>query len=142
VTGVNAEHGLIARFFTVENSGALIAFLTLAFFRYGREHFRRIEFIKLVNQDALRDRPCQRLENGGVDCSDYGPTFVALERDLFPVRFRHDAADAIDASAAMGNDGETERFGWHHFIVALPRVQRNRPKALAVADARLKKPPA
>jgi len=103
---MDAEHRLIARIFPLENTGAPFAFPTLAFLRYGREHFRRIEFVKLVDQNAIRDRLGQRLEDGGVDRSDHGPTFVAFERDLLPVRFRHDATDAVNASASMWNDGE------------------------------------
>jgi hypothetical protein len=123
VTGVNAEHRLVARFFPLENTGAPFAFSMLTFLRYGREHFRRIEFVKLVDQDAIRDRLGQRFEDGGVDGSDYGSTFVALKRYLLPVQFRHDAAYAIDASAPMRYDGEVERFVGHHFIVAPRRMQ-------------------
>ena len=54
VTGVDAEHRLIARFFPLENAGAPFAFPTLTFRRYRREHFRRIEFVKLVDQNAIR----------------------------------------------------------------------------------------
>ena len=64
---VDAEHRLIACFFPLENAGAPFAFPTLTFRRYRREHFRRIEFVKLVDQNAIRDRLCQRFENGGVD---------------------------------------------------------------------------
>ena len=103
---MDAEHRLIACFFPLENAGAPFPFPTLAFFRYRREHFRRIEVVKLVDQNAIRDRLRQRLEDGDVDGSDHGPTFVALERNLVPVRFGHNAADAIDASAPMGYDGE------------------------------------
>jgi len=106
VARVDAEHRLIACFFPLENAGAPFAFPTLTFRRYRREHFRRIEFVKLVDQNAIRDRLCQRFENGGVDRSDDGSTFVALERYLLFVEFGHDAADAVDASAAMRNDWE------------------------------------
>jgi hypothetical protein len=74
VTGVNAEHRLIARIVPLENAWAPFAFLTLTFLRNRREHFRRIDFVKLVDQDAIRDRLRQRLEDGGVDGSDDGST--------------------------------------------------------------------
>jgi len=51
---VDAEHRLIACFFPLENAGAPFAFPTLTFRRYRREHFRRIEFVKLVDQNAIR----------------------------------------------------------------------------------------
>jgi hypothetical protein len=124
VARVDAKHRLIARFFPLENAGAPFAFPTLTFLRDGREHFGCMEFVKLVDQNAIRDRLRQRLKDGGVDCSDDGSTLVALERYLFPVQFGHDAADASDTSAAMRNDGEMQRFGGHHFIVAPPRTQR------------------
>jgi hypothetical protein len=124
VARVDAEHRLIARIFPLKNAGARFALATLTFLRYRREDFGRIEFVKLVDQNAVRDRLRQRLEDGGVDCSDDGSTFVALERDLLPVRFGHDAADAIDASTSMRNDGEMQMLGGHHFIVAPRRVQR------------------
>jgi hypothetical protein len=59
-------------------------FPTLTFLRYRREHFGCIEFVKLVDQDAIRDRPCQRFEDGGVDGSDDGSTFVAAPVIVFP----------------------------------------------------------
>jgi hypothetical protein len=58
VTGVYAEHRLIARLFPPENAGAPLAFLTLAFIRDGCEHFWRIEFVKLMDHDVIRDRLC------------------------------------------------------------------------------------
>jgi len=103
---MDAEHLLIARIFPLENTWAAFAIPTLAFLRDGREHFRRIEFLKLVDQDAVRDRLGQRFQDGSVDVSDYRSTLVAFERDLLAVRFRHDATGAIDASGAMGNDRE------------------------------------
>jgi hypothetical protein len=106
MTGVDAEHRLFPCIFSMENARALFAFPTLTFLRYRREHFECIEFVKLLDQNAIRDRLRQRSEDGGVDRSDYGSAFVAFERDLLPVRFGHNAADAIDASTPMGNDGE------------------------------------
>ena len=103
---VDAEHRLIACILPLENTGAPFAFLTLAFLRYGREEFGGIEFIKLVDHDAIRDRLGQRLEDGGVDGSDYGSTFVAFERNVIALRFRHDATDAVDSSRSVGNDRE------------------------------------
>jgi hypothetical protein len=75
VTGVNTEHRLIARFFPLENAGASFALPTLTFLRYRREHFGCIEFVKLLDQNAIRDRLRQRSEDGGVDRSDYGSAF-------------------------------------------------------------------
>jgi hypothetical protein len=63
---VDAEHRLIACFFPLENAGAPFPFPTLAFFRYRREHFRRIEVVKLVDQNAIRDRLGISAKNGRI----------------------------------------------------------------------------
>jgi hypothetical protein len=70
------------------------------------EHCRGVGFVKFVDNDLIRDCLFQRFEDGGIDRSYHGSTFVAFEHDLFPVQFRHDGANTIDASASMGNDGK------------------------------------
>jgi hypothetical protein len=119
VARVDAENLLIANIRSLKDAGATVALITLAFLGNRSQNFRRMGFVKFVENNLIRDRLLKRLQDGGIDRSHYGSAFVAFERDdLFPVLFWHNAAAAVDASASMRDDREMQRFGGHDFIVA------------------------
>jgi len=114
---------------------AMFAVSTLTFFRDRREHFRRIGFVKLVDNDAVRDRLLPRQKDGGIDCSHLGPTLIAFQRDLVAVLFRHDGTVALDASFAVEHYGEVKGFGGHGLMVAPLSILERPPRRSSAFQA-------